>query len=141
MKGKSKFQDGIKFADMDDFWEHLPEDQKAITRYLRSLVLECLPNAKEKLTYNVPYYYINRRVCMIWPAAVPWGGIKTGVLFGFCQGNIFTDETDFFKGNITKVVRYKIFHSVAEAQECEDLLKTYLFIAAETDEQFRKIKH
>lgn len=134
------FQKGIKFEGIDDFFYYITPEEKRIVNYLRGLIHECLPPYKEKLSYNVPYYYVNRRLCFIWPGSVPWGGFKDGVMFGFCYGNLLADELGFFSTNVTKVIRYKIFHSVEEIIACEDVLKTYLFMAVEIDAGFKNKK-
>lgn len=138
MKKGNSFQKEIKFEGIDDFFDYISLTEKPIVHYLRSLIAECLPPYAEKLSYNVPFYYINRRICFIWPGSVPWGGFKDGVMFGFCQGNLLNDELGFFSSNATKVIRYKIFHSIAEIEACEHLLKTYLFMAAELDQSFKR---
>jgi hypothetical protein len=72
---------------MGEFWAWLPRDEREIVDVLRQIVLENLPKgAVEKFAYNVPCYYGKKRICIIWPASVPRGGIKRGVLLGFFQG-------------------------------------------------------
>ena len=102
---------------MLDFWEYLPEDERVITDVLRQVVIETLPRqCKEKLTYNVPFYYGKRRICLIWPASVPWGGISSGVLFGFCQGNKLLDKQGYLIHGNNRQIYYKIFHSTDEIE-------------------------
>lgn len=109
------FQNGVKFRSLIEFWEYLREDERIIVDVLRQIVLENLPSyCKEKLTYNVPYYYGKRRICMIWPASVPWGGFSKGVLLGFSQGNKLSDANSFLAHGTNKQVYYKIFHSIDE---------------------------
>lgn len=106
------FQNGIKFRSMIEFWEHLPENERVVTDVLRQLVLGTLPvHCKEKLTFNVPYYYGKRRICLIWPASVPWGGIRKGVLFGFCQGNKLQDTAAYLDHGTNKQIFYKVYQS------------------------------
>jgi len=65
------------------------------------LILDHLPTyCKEKISYNVPYFYGKKGIVIIWPASIPRGGIKSGVLLGFWQG--------YF---------YKIYQSVEEIEE------------------------
>jgi hypothetical protein len=112
------FQQGIKFQSLVEFWEFLPENERLITDVLRQIILENLPSTcREKLAYNVPYYYGNRRICLIWPGSVPWGGIREGVLLGFCQGNKLADPENYLTHGTNKQVYYKIFHSVDEIDE------------------------
>ncbi|HEY1870475.1 MAG TPA: hypothetical protein VGG71_05415 [Chitinophagaceae bacterium] len=69
-------------------FDRLPEDQRIIVDVLRQIIVENLPSyCKEKISYSVPYFYGKRGICIIWPAAIPRGGIKKGVLLGFWQGN------------------------------------------------------
>ncbi len=130
------FQNGIKIRSLVEFWEYLPGDERIIVDVLRQIVLENLPTyCKEKLTYNVPYYYGKRRICMIWPASIPWGGFSKGVLFGFSQGNKLNDANCFLTHGTNKQVYYKIFHSINEidANAIISLLKE----AIELDNKFR----
>ena len=109
------FQNGIKFQSFVDFWEYIPESERMIVDVLRQIILNTLPStAKEKLTYNVPFYYGKRRICLIWPAAIPWGGIKSGVLLGFCNGNKLKDSEAYLSHGTNKQIFYKIYHSTDE---------------------------
>ncbi len=101
-----------------EFWEHLPDGERIIVDVLRQIILENLPSTcKEKLTYNVPFYYGKKRICVIWPASVPWGGIKKGVLLGFCQGDKLKDPDSYLEHGTNKKVYYKIFYSADDIDE------------------------
>jgi len=63
----------IKFKNVNDFLESLPNLELELVEILRNLILESIPDCKEKLAYNVPFYYRHSRVVFIWPASVPWG--------------------------------------------------------------------
>lgn len=76
----------IKFRSINDFFDYLPEEELKIVETLRKIIHESLPDIKEKLAYNVPFYYRHQRICYIWPASVPWGGLKSGVSLGFIHG-------------------------------------------------------
>ncbi len=107
-----------KFRSMGEFWDFLPEDQREIVDVLRQIVLENLPPyCIERLAYNVPCYYGKRRICMIWPAAVPRGGIKTGVLLGFSQGYRLADVDRYLTHGTNTVVFYKIYRSLKQIDE------------------------
>ena len=130
------FQNGIKFKSLVEFWEYLPEEQRILTDVLRQIVLENLPaDCKEKLTYNVPFYYGKRRICLIWPAAVPWGGFNSGVMLGFCQGNKLKDADHYLTHGTNKQIYYKIFQSTDEIET--DAIVSILKEAVETDSQFK----
>lgn len=112
------FQKGLKFQSFVEFWDFLPENERIIVDVLRQIILENLPSTcKEKLAYNVPYYYGNKRICLIWPGSVPWGGIRDGVLLGFCQGFKLSDPENYLIHGTNKQVYYQIFHSVDEIDE------------------------
>lgn len=111
------YQNGLKFQSLVEFWEYLPEDERTMVDILRQVVLETLPAGfKEKLTNNVPYYFGKKRICMIWPGAVPCGGIKKGVLFGFSYGNRLEDASNYLTHGTNKRIFYKIYKSVDQIE-------------------------
>ena len=117
---------------MVEFWDYLPENERILVDILRQLVLEVLHDyGREKLTYNVPFYYGKRRICLIWPASVPWGGFKTGVFLGFCQGDKLKDTGRYLTHGSNKKIFYKIFHTVEEVDEAA--IVSLLKEAVETD--------
>ena len=108
----------IKIRSLIDLFDVLPEDQRIITDVLRQIILETLPSAcKEKIAYNVPFFYGKRGICIIWPAAIPRGGIKEGVLLGFWQGNKLNDPDHYLTKGQNKKVYYKIFRSADEIDQ------------------------
>lgn len=112
------FQKGLKFQSLVEFWEHLPENEQILVDVLRQITLETLPaGCKEKLTFNVPYYYGSKRICFIWPASVPWGGFSEGVMLGFSQGKKLADPDHYLTHGTNKQVFYKIFREVGEINE------------------------
>lgn len=130
------FKTGIKFRSMIEFWEWLPKDQRIITDVLRGIVIDHLPkNCKEKLTNNVPYFFGKRRICMIWPASIPGGGIKKAVLFGFSYGNRLNDYDNYLDHGKNKRIFYKIYHTPEDinAEAIAILLKE----AVEIDSKFK----
>jgi hypothetical protein len=109
---------GRKFQSMLELWEYLPRDEREIVDVLRQIILEHLPSTcREKLAYNIPVYYGRKRICMIWPASVPCGGVKKGVLLGFSQGYKLKDPDNYLTHGTNKRVFYKIFYRADEIQE------------------------
>ena len=107
-----------KISSLLHLFDRLPEHERIIVDVLRQIVLENLPPyCKEKLAFNVPYFYGNRGICIIWPASIPRGGIKQGVLLGFWQGNKLDDEDSYLTRGTNKKVFYKIFKDVDEIDE------------------------
>ena len=96
----------------------LPESERVIVDVLRQIVIENLPSyCKEKISFNVPFFYGNRGVCIIWPSTVPRGGITEGVLLGFWQGNKLNDVDHYLTQGTNRKVFYKIYKSPEEIDE------------------------
>ena len=124
----------VKFKSYDDFFNHLTNDEKKIVLELQGLIEECIPNAKRKLSYNVPFYSLKKRICFIWPASVPWGNVALkGVQFGFCQGFLLNDPEQFLDRGSRKQVYSKTYFKISEIEYDRDLLRHFLFEAVEVD--------
>jgi len=96
----------------------LPESERVIVDVLRQIVKENLPAyCKEKISFNVPFFYGNRGVCIIWPSTIPRGGITEGVLLGFWQGNKLNDLDHYLTHGTNRKVFYKIYRSPEEIDE------------------------
>jgi len=131
----SKMQ-ALDFRSVEDLLAFLPQDEARIARQLRELVLQCIPDAKEKLSYNVPFYSRFTRICYIWPGSVPWGSkTKKGVDIGFCRGNLLSDTGYLDKGN-RKQVFTKTFNSSKEIDA--EALRQLLYEAVVMDEAMAK---
>ncbi|HYF30669.1 MAG TPA: DUF1801 domain-containing protein [Chitinophagaceae bacterium] len=134
---KNKFQD-VDFRNINDFVDYLPEDHLKIVEALRSLVLECIPDAVEKLSYNVPFYHRFGRICFIWPSSVQWGPPRrTGVDIGFCRGDLLSDPSYLDIGN-RKQVYVKTFHHPREIDY--EQLRQLLYEAVVIDEEHAMAK-
>jgi len=123
----------VSFSNFDEFFHSLPKNELEMTLLLRNLVLTCLPNCTEKLSYNVPCYKLNKSVCFIWPSSILWGKTISfsGVRFGFNYGYLLRDELHYLDRGNRKQVFWKDFKSIKEIDV--DILKAYLFEAAEID--------
>ncbi|NVJ46260.1 MAG: DUF1801 domain-containing protein [Cytophagia bacterium] len=55
----------VDFQDLDDLYEFLLDDELRLVKILRSLVYECIPEVKEKLSYNVPFFRLKKTICFI----------------------------------------------------------------------------
>ncbi|HRD57852.1 MAG TPA: DUF1801 domain-containing protein [Ferruginibacter sp.] len=122
-----------------ELMESLPEEQRIITDVLRQIIIETLPDyCKEKISYNVPFFYGNRSICFVWPAAVPRGGIKEGVLLGIWYGNRLADKNNFLTHGTNKQIFYKIYKLADEikAKPIINILKE----AIDLDKSFAKKK-
>ena len=96
----------------------LPENERIIVDVLRQIVIENLPSyCKEKMSFNVPFFYGGKGICIIWPSTVPRGGISEGVLLGFWQGNKLNDVDHYLTHGTNRKVFYKIYKSPEEIDE------------------------
>jgi hypothetical protein len=113
-----KTASSIKIKSLPDLYEVLPEHERIIVDVLRQIVTENLPaTCKEKIAYNVPFFYGKKGICIIWPAAIPRGGISQGVLLGFWHGNKLNDTDNYLTRGTNKQIFYRIFQSAAEIDE------------------------
>ena len=123
-------------------FELLPENERIIVDVLRQIIIENLPaGCKEKLSFNVPYFYGKRGICIIWPATIPRGGIKKGVLLGFWQGNKLNDADNYLTQGTNKKIFYKIFNDVEEIDEAAivKLLKEAVRVDGQSSTAIKKI--
>lgn len=104
----------LKFNSVEALLDYITPDELAIVEKLRSVVFEFIPEIKEKLSFNVPFYSRYYQICFIWPASVPWGGIKQGVSFGITQGHLFNNYNQYLEKKARKKVLSRTFLSVAE---------------------------
>lgn len=111
-------QSALKIRSLVQLFELLPENERIITDVLRQIILDNLPsNCKEKISFNVPYFYGHKGICIVWPAAVPRGGIKKGVLLGYWYGNRLIDADHYLTHGTNKQIFYKIFQTPEEIDE------------------------
>ncbi len=127
--------ESIKYRTYAGFWEHLPENERLIVDILRQIILENLPEGcKEKFAWNVPCYYGKRMICIVWPASVPRGGIKNGVLLGFAHGNRLENVNGYIKSGTNRKIYYRVIRSVDDIDERE--IKLLLMDALIVDKMF-----
>ncbi|MBN8576042.1 MAG: DUF1801 domain-containing protein [Cytophagales bacterium] len=119
--------------------------ERSIVKRLRTLVLECLPKATEKLSYGVPFYSRNRMICFIWPPTITWdpqqlkkkaANLAKGVTLGFCQGNLMSNESGVLLAEGRKQVYCMYFKSLGEIDDQQ--IRALLFEAELVDESFKK---
>jgi len=108
----------LKIKSLVHLFEILPEEERIIVDVLRQIILENLPqHCGEKISYNVPYFYGHKGICIIWPSSIPRGGIKKGVLLGFWYGSSLKDEDAYLEHGTNKQIYYKIYHKVEDIDE------------------------
>ncbi len=125
----------IKFRSLVELFEFLPKEEALLTDILRQITIETLNGyGKEKLSYNVPFFYGNKSICLIFPASIPRSGIKSGVLFGFWYGNRLKDKSNYLEHRTNKQIFCKIYRSVDEIDI--SALKEVIEEAIELDKNF-----
>ncbi|MFN8252657.1 MAG: hypothetical protein U0V75_12335 [Ferruginibacter sp.] len=93
----------VKIKSLLQLYERLPEHERITVDVLREIVKATLPAyCKEKISFNVPYFHGNKGICIIWPATIPRGGIKKGVLFGLWYGNRLKDPNGYLTHGTNK---------------------------------------
>jgi hypothetical protein len=137
-KVKKKMQN-VSFNTVDEFLDFLPAEELLIVDYLRKIIFDCLPECEERLAYNVPFYRRHSNLFFIWPPSVKWGNTgHSGVRFGFTNGNLLSDETNYLDRGSRKQVYWKDFQSIKEIDV--DLIKAFIFEASIIDEEKAKGK-
>ena len=107
-----------KISSVVQLYEVLPEQERLIVDVLRQIISENLPTkVKEKISYNVPFFYGKKGICIIWPSTIPRGGIKKGVLLGFWYGHKLKDTDRYLIHGTNKQVFYKIYQSMEDIDE------------------------
>lgn len=105
----------MRIRNYAELFSILPEEERTIVDVLRQIIIETLPsNCKEKISYNVPFFYGNKGICIIWPSTIPRGGIKQGVLLGFWYGNKLKDVNNYLTHGTNKQVFYRIYQTPTE---------------------------
>ncbi len=130
---------------VEELIQALPRADQLIIKRLRSLILECLPNATELLQYGVPFYRHHRMICFIWPPLLESCSKKTPnskeekrVGLGFYYGNRMANEDGALLVEGRKQVHYMYFQSLDEIND--DRIRALLFEAGLIDEAFGRKK-
>ena len=120
-----------KFRDAEEIVEFLPPEERDIFVCLRELIFKCIPEIREKISYNVPFYFMKKRILFIWPSSIPWSRVKKGVTIGFCYGNLLVDEDNYLEKEDRKQVYMKTFQKKSEINI--PVLKKLIFEAVVVD--------
>ncbi len=83
----------MEFKTINDFLTNLPKEELEIVQFIQKVIRDCMPDAKEKIASNIPFYYRHARICYIWPASISWEKVTAGVGVGFCKDEDFLDHT------------------------------------------------
>lgn len=124
---------------VEDLILDLPEPDRAITEYLRSIILEAVPDMREKLSYGVPFFHRHANICYVWPGSIGWMNKKyPGVELGFWRGNLLSNEQGLLQQGTRKFVSNCRFMDVREIDK--GLIREIVYEAVFVDEQWVKEK-
>jgi len=122
----------LNFNTVNDFLDYVPAEELPHIELLRDLVFECIPNVKEKLSFNVPFFSRKKNICCIWPASVPWGNVpENSIVLGFTQGHRLPDPYGVLNSGTRKYVRTIEFLNSEEIDT--EMVRFYLYEALELD--------
>lgn len=120
--------------------ESLPGEERVIVQWLRSLILDAEPRIQETISYGVPYYFRNRRICFLWPASLIPANMSPAthprVTLGMCYGNLLSNDQGLLDAGNRNQVYVVPINSIAAANE--RALTEIIMEAVMVDESFRK---
>lgn len=118
-----------KYRSIEEFLDALPEQELKVTLFLRDIILSVMPEAEERLWYNVSMFKRRGDICFIWPASVLWGQKQTytGVRLGFSKGYLLTDPTGYLDRGTRKQVYWRDFQNVEDIDI--EQIRAFLFEA------------
>jgi hypothetical protein len=100
-----------------------PPSQREIMTILRSWILDLGRHTQEKISADIPYFYLYGRLCYLHPQ-------REGVDLGFTKGYELTDEAKLFESRGRKHLKTITFYSVTQLEEQEEALRHILNEAA-----------
>ena len=63
----------LKIKSLLQLYELLPEQERIIVDVLRQIITGNLASyCKEKISYNVPFFYGKKGICIVWPSSVSY---------------------------------------------------------------------
>ena len=121
-----------KYKDFDSFLDACSANEQQICLRIRELILQNFPTLKETWAYGAPFYKGRRRICFLYPASLPYSGLKEGVNFGFTRGNLLSNEQGLLFLGERKEVAY--ISVLTQKDVREDLFLEILHEAVILDE-------
>jgi uncharacterized protein YdhG (YjbR/CyaY superfamily) len=130
--------------EVESLLAELAGDEKIIVSGVRNLILESDPRIGEKLSYGVPYFFHHRAICFLWPISKqpknypPPAPEREKVIFGFCYGNLLSNDQGLLQLENRKQVSIIKLYSPKDIQEQKfrEIIQEAIII----DDQFAKRK-
>lgn len=108
-----------KFKNFDSFLDALTPVERVICIRIRGLILDNFPELEETWAYGAPFFKGRKRICFLYPASLPYSGVKEGVNFGFTRANFLSNDHGLLDIGDRKEVAYIAI--LAEKDIREDL--------------------
>ncbi|MBK8555858.1 MAG: DUF1801 domain-containing protein [Lewinellaceae bacterium] len=128
-----------KYKDFDSFYDALLPAEQPIVLRLRELIQNNFPELRERFGYGVPFYHGHARVCLIYPASVPYSGAKEGVWLGLTRGNLLSNQQGLLQFSASRKIVGSV-HFLSEEDIREALILEILEEAVLLDEEMRFLK-
>ncbi len=103
--------------------------------WLMQYISEVLPECTIKMNFNAPFYRRKKNLVYLWPSALPWGGITTGVAVGFIHGHLLSNDQGWLSMGNRKQIGIRVFNSVQELQQQAEMLNMYLLESAMIEDE------
>ncbi len=100
-----------------------PQPQCEIMTVLRTWILDLAPGIKETISYKIPFFNFYGSLCYLNPT-------EEGVDFGFTKGYELHGDNGMLEAKGRKRVKTVTFHSIAELEENEEIIRRLLNEAA-----------
>ncbi|WP_210413682.1 iron chaperone [Leptospira ilyithenensis] len=118
----------VKFKTVDEYIKSFPVDTRTLLTQMRNLIKELAPNAKEKISYNMPAYELNGILVYYAAYKKHFGFYPTSNVietfkneltsYKFSKGAIqFPLDKPLPKGLITKIVKYRVKENLQKSKQ------------------------
>jgi hypothetical protein len=84
-------------------------------------LLENFPEMRETWAYGAPYYALKKRICFLYPASLPYSGLKNGVKLGLVQGHRLSNQNGLLDMGERKEVAYIYLSTLGDVLREETL--------------------
>lgn len=80
----------MKDEELSAFFNKLPENEQAIALKLFEIIQSHEANFDCRISYKSLFFFFRKkRLFYLWPASIPWGGVKEGVRIAFVHGFLY----------------------------------------------------